>query len=212
MKRKTIVILGVIALLIVLVLGLTAATAYYVDLPNHVSNHETIVLGQSRYVPGSQAALRVVVRDTKDASPLEGAKIKASLKAPSPRGGKQGRLFPAEVTPPAGILIPSAAKGTKTLVNKVPGGNDNFRSEVYARQGRWAPAFKLGPRKSALGNLPEDETTFPTATYLKNMLTQGVQKFVLNSMLIRKASPPGQTRGFKPDGSNLPWVVEGLAK
>jgi predicted ATPase len=25
---------------------------------------------------------------------------------------------------------------------------------------------------------------------------------------MRKASPPGQGRGFKPDGSNLPWVIE----
>jgi len=37
-----------------------------------------------------------------------------------------------------------------------------------------------------------------------------VQPFVLNSLLIRKASPPGQGRGFKPDGSNLPWVIEDL--
>jgi predicted ATPase len=35
---------------------------------------------------------------------------------------------------------------------------------------------------------------------------------MLNSLLIRKASPPGQLRGFKPDGSNLPWVIAGLAK
>jgi predicted ATPase len=44
------------------------------------------------------------------------------------------------------------------------------------------------------------------------MLTQGVQSLVLNSLLIRRASPPGQVRGFKPDGSNLPWVVVGLSK
>jgi predicted ATPase len=31
-------------------------------------------------------------------------------------------------------------------------------------------------------------------------------------MLIRKASPPGQVRGFKPDGSNLPWVIDSLQK
>ncbi len=42
------------------------------------------------------------------------------------------------------------------------------------------------------------------------MLLNGVQQFILNSLLIRKASPPGQVRGFKPDGSNLPWVIQGL--
>ena len=33
-----------------------------------------------------------------------------------------------------------------------------------------------------------------------------------NSLLIRKASPPGQGQGFKADGSNLPWVVAALEK
>jgi predicted ATPase len=38
----------------------------------------------------------------------------------------------------------------------------------------------------------------------------GVQQLVLNSHLIRRPSPPGQGLGLKPDGSNLPWVVEDL--
>nr|MDQ2694998.1 ATP-binding protein [Pseudomonadota bacterium] len=46
----------------------------------------------------------------------------------------------------------------------------------------------------------------------KQLLAEGVQQFVLNSLLIRKASPPGQGRRFRPDGSNLPWVVETLRK
>ena len=33
---------------------------------------------------------------------------------------------------------------------------------------------------------------------------------MLNSLAIRKASPPNQRRGFKTDGSNLPWVVQQL--
>jgi len=39
-----------------------------------------------------------------------------------------------------------------------------------------------------------------------------VQRFVLNSLALRKASPPGQGRGFRPDGSNLPWVIDALRK
>jgi len=34
----------------------------------------------------------------------------------------------------------------------------------------------------------------------------------LNSLLIRKPSPPGQSLHFKTDGSNLPWVIENLKK
>lgn len=126
---------------------------------------------------------------------------------------RQTTLFPVSHLPPKTIITAKGGRGTQTVVNKVAGGNDNFYSEVYQEKGKgWAPAFKLGPRKSALGNLPEDESKFPVATWLKRLLTDGVQQFVLNSMLIRKASPPGQLRGFKPDGSNLPWVIDALEK
>jgi len=126
---------------------------------------------------------------------------------------RQPSLFPMSHVPPATIMTAKGVHGTQTVINKVAGGNDNFYSEVYQEKGKgWAPAFKLGPRKSALGNLPEDESKFPVATWLKRLLTEGVQQFVLNSLLIRKASPPGQVRGFKPDGSNLPWVLDALQK
>jgi len=138
---------------------------------------------------------------------------KALLKESQSVAPLQRTLFPIEITPPATILTPPRTHGARTVISKVPGGNDNFYSEVYKESGKgWAPAFKLGPRKSALGNLPEDESKFPVTTWLKGLLAEGVQQFVLNSMLIRKASPPGQMRGFKPDGSNLPWVIDNLQK
>lgn len=125
----------------------------------------------------------------------------------------QINLFPRSQIPPESIVSVKRNRGMQPVINKVSGGNDNFYSEVYPEKGKgWAPSFKLGPRKSALGNLPEDESKFPVATWLKRLLTDGVQQFVLNSMLIRKASPPGQIRGFKPDGSNLPWVIDTLEK
>jgi hypothetical protein len=128
----------------------------------------------------------------------------------SSNGNEQRMLFPTEANAPATILTRKGAKGTRTVVNKVPGGNDNFYAEVQPMGQGWAPSFKLGTRKSALGNLPADENNFPVATWLKTLLVEGVQPFVLNSQLIRKASPPLQTRRFKPDGSNLPWVIQRL--
>ncbi len=124
----------------------------------------------------------------------------------------QGDLFPNwEGNPPATIISGRANKMSRTIVTKNPMGKDNFYSEVHPESGKgWAPSFKLGSRKSALGNLPEDESKFPVSTWLKKFLIQGVQQFILNSLLIRKPSPPGQVRGFKPDGSNLPWIVESL--
>jgi predicted ATPase len=63
-----------------------------------------------------------------------------------------------------------------------------------------------------LGNLPEDESNFPVSTWFKQFLSEGIERFILNSLTIRKASAPGQGTGFKPDGSNLPWVVAELEK
>lgn len=140
---------------------------------------------------------------------------KVLLKKPDPESESTQELlaFPEFRQAPESIISPNRSKFTKTIINKVPGGNDNFYSEVYRDKGKgWAPAFKLGPRKSALGNLPEDESKFPVSTWLKHLLTDGVQQIVLNSMLIRKACPPGQTRRFKPDGSNLPWVIDSLQR
>jgi predicted ATPase len=124
---------------------------------------------------------------------------------------KQKDLFPGISSPPETIIYPDRKPGTRTILKKVPGGNDNFYSEVYPSKAKgWAPAFKLGPRRSALANLPEDETKFPVSTWLKNFLTQGVQAIVLDSLIMRESSPPGQTKKFKPDGSNLPWVIAEL--
>ncbi len=141
---------------------------------------------------------------------------KALLKISSNSNAKnalQRRLFPDEIRSPGSILSRKMKRGTRTVINKVIDGNDNFYSEVYGPAGKgWAPAFKLGPRKSTLGNLPEDESKFPVTTWLKRLLIEGVQQFILNSLLIRKASPPGQIRNFKSDGSNLPWVIETLQR
>ena len=124
---------------------------------------------------------------------------------------RQLSIFPAPMEPPETIITPARLKGTTVIVNKVPDGNDNFYSEVYREKGKgWAPSFKLGPQKSALANLPADEANFPVTSWLKNLLTDNVTKLMLNSQLIRRASPPGQGRNFKADGSNLPWVIDQL--
>lgn len=120
----------------------------------------------------------------------------------------QGRLrFPEEPSEPDTIMSVKSRHGAKTVVNKVAGGNDNFYDETGRK---WDHSFKLGPRKSALGNLPEDESKFPVSTWLKRVLGEGVQDLALQSSAMRKASPPNQPRRFLPDGSNLPWVVDQL--
>jgi len=114
-------------------------------------------------------------------------------------------LFPDLSPSPDTILKRTSSPGVKTIVNKVWGGNDNFYDETGKG---WDHAFKLGPRKSALANLPEDETRFPIATWVKRIFGEGIETIVLNSAAMRKPSPPGQRREFRPDGSNLPWVID----
>lgn len=128
------------------------------------------------------------------------------------RRPRQTDLFPATGAAPTTLEAPRHRK-TRHVIKKTPGGNDNFYSEVYGEAGKgWVPTFRLGPRKSALANLPDDETKFPVATWLRQLLADGVQSVVLNSLLIRRASPPGHGRGFKTDGSNLPWVIAELER
>ncbi|MBI4082272.1 MAG: ATP-binding protein [Candidatus Lambdaproteobacteria bacterium] len=135
---------------------------------------------------------------------------KVVLKTGEPFLQEQRELFPEPPTPPATLLTKRVSSPGRTIISKVPGGNDNFNSELHARPGKgWVQSFRVGPKTSALGYLPEDKR-FPVSTWFKNLLTAGVQRLVLNSALIKQASPPGQGRGFKPDGSNLPWVVHGL--
>lgn len=130
-----------------------------------------------------------------------------------PKEPKQRNLFPEPEPSPDSILHPkNVGSGKKRTVRKVYGGNDNFYSEIVTgkSKGGWAPSIRLGSRKSALANMPEDETRFPATTWLREMLINGCQKLMLNSMALRQISRPGQGRLFKPDGSNLPWVIESL--
>jgi predicted ATPase len=138
---------------------------------------------------------------------------KALLKKYKPEPREDQLEFPVEPMAPRGIMAGKSKNGHRTVLSKGRKGNDNFYSEVLEESGKgWYPSIRLGPHKSALANLHEDESRFPVSAWLKQMLSAGVQNFVLNSLLIRKPSPPGPVRGFKPDGSNLPWVVAELVK
>ena len=117
--------------------------------------------------------------------------------------------FPDPQDAPATIRTKRSQRSAKVVIHKDRDGKDHFSSE-FAPNSRRIPTLKLGPRKSALGNLPSDEETYPVTIWLKDLLTDGVREIVLNSMFMRKASPPLKIRGFMPDGSNLPWVIESL--
>jgi hypothetical protein len=102
----------------------------------------------------------------------------------------------------------------KLIVSKTAGGSDTFKEErTFEKKKRWVHSFKLGAKRSALGNLPEDETKFPITTWFKSFLGGNVQHLLLEQ---REAAPHSAPRVMKgctlPDGSNLPWVVADLEK
>lgn len=127
-----------------------------------------------------------------------------------PEADPQRKLFPESRNAPSSILESRHTKtpsNWKKVVNKIgESGNDYF----FAETSGWQNPFRLGPAKSALANLPEDETRFPVATWVKRILMEGIERVVLNAEGMRGPSPPGVPRRFRPDGSNLPWVVEEL--
>lgn len=135
---------------------------------------------------------------------------RAFLKTAQPHPGSRIE-FPGAISPPASILTVGRPRSSRRLIEKNPSGEDMLFAEL-SREEDLILRFRLGPRKSALGNLPEDESKFPVATWLKAMLTRGIHQVILNSLLMRKASPPVKARTFEPDGSNLPWLVAELER
>ena len=132
---------------------------------------------------------------------------KVILKRASRKHPIQRKLFPAVPESPNTLALPSS-NTTKYVISKVPGGNDNFYSEIYHRSGRgWTPSFRLGPKRSALRNMLEDEKQFPVTTWFRGYLQTGVQRLTLNSYRISKPSPPFNLKTLALDGSNLPWMI-----
>ena len=130
--------------------------------------------------------------------------------APNGDEAEAPTLFPMRKEPRSAIVrAPNkkAPEGWRKVVSKNPdSGNDYFQAETT----NWNNPFRLGPGKSALANLPEDEERFPVAVWVKRVLMEGVARVELDAQAMRKASPPGAGRQFIPDGSNLPWVVHDL--
>lgn len=126
---------------------------------------------------------------------------------PKPR---EQSLFPMPPAPRESIVrVPrkQTPQGWRKVVSKIAeSGNDYFQAETSG----WNNPFRLGPTKSALANLPEDEERFPIATWVKRFLMEGLVRIELDAEAMRRPSPPGLNVQFIPDGSNLPWVVENL--
>lgn len=126
------------------------------------------------------------------------------------RHARPPALFPDPPPAPGTILLGGRRRGSRTVLSKSREGRDNFNIEVSEKSGRgWAVSISFGPLRSTLENLPESPETFPAATYAKKTLEWRVKPLFLDSIKMRRASPPGfRKSGFAPDGSNLPWAIK----
>ena len=78
-------------LLIILAIVVGFGALWWVDdLPRRVDEQQTIVIGQTRLVPDSDASVRVVVQDFSAGKPVAGAQVRVSLK---PDKGRAVPLF-----------------------------------------------------------------------------------------------------------------------
>ncbi len=85
---------------------------------------------------------------------------------------------------------------------------DRFTSETK----RWVTPFKLGSLRSTLAGLPEDEGNFPSALFAKRLLAERIFVVSLNAHAMRRPAPAGLAAALAPDGSNLPWMIERVAR
>lgn len=130
----------------------------------------------------------------------------------APRPSVQKTLFPDPMIPPPTILVGGGKRGNRTVLSKSARGTDAFSVETESKAGKgWVTTIAFGPLRSTLGNLPESPEKFPVATFVKRKLDSGIKPVFLDSLAMRRASPPEYgSNGFAVDGSNLPRVVKRL--
>jgi predicted ATPase len=132
------------------------------------------------------------------------------LKPSSNPESVQRTLFPMQAVAPETIVLAEGKRSPrdwkKVVTKRTESGIDYFLSETTG----WNNPFRLGPQRAALANLPEDEDRFPVAVWVKRFLMEGVDFLLLNSEAMRRPSPPGSPKEFRPDGSNLPQAIEQL--
>lgn len=123
----------------------------------------------------------------------------------------QRTLFPEPLSPPSTILAGGRHRGCRTVLNKSTEGTDGFNFETAADTGKgWLSRIAFGPRRSALGNLPESPD-LPMASYVKSLLGNDTQFLFLDSKKMRDPSPPHFSRDLlSSDGRNLHRLVSSL--
>jgi predicted ATPase len=146
--------------------------------------------------------------------------IEAELPEPSrvPMGDNVSRSISYEVEMQTDPTSDSVIIANETV--SIGTGSPEMRVDVVRRRpksvlfkderGDGEYSFDLPRNLSSLANLPSDESKFPGAIWLKNLLREGVQFVILDNELLRGASPPYQGKPKVFDGFTLPRFVARL--
>jgi hypothetical protein len=112
-------------LIILVAVGGFVGMRWFDTLPQRIDDQQTVVVGQTRFAPDSDASVRVVVQDFGRGEPIAGAQVKVSLKPadPSAGSGQWGRavtLYEGETDEtgslPVSFHVPADAPADATLV------------------------------------------------------------------------------------------------
>jgi len=105
------------SLIILAVVAGFVALRWVNTLPERVDDQQTVVLGQTRFAPDSDASVRVVVQDLGAGQPIAGAHVKVSLK---PASGRAIPLFEGQTDEtgslPVRFHVPADAPAEAHLV------------------------------------------------------------------------------------------------
>ncbi len=109
---------SILGLVLILLAAIGYFTYYFWTLSERISQHETLVLGQSTFVPGSLASIRVLTRAASAGSPLADAQISLSWQASQHDDPVTAFSGMTDANGTANILfeVPDAAAADQTLI------------------------------------------------------------------------------------------------
>ncbi len=136
---------------------------------------------------------------------------RGALRPDPPCQTRQLPFFPAPDPPPES-LTRRRSRGMRTVFSKSETGRSRFNDETVRESGsvNWNLGLNLSADRSAMSILPDHDDKYPASTQAMVFLRDKIVALALNSERMRQASRPGAGSELRPDGSNIPWVVDAL--
>ncbi len=136
---------------------------------------------------------------------------RGALRPDQPCQARQLTFFPAPDPPPESLMR-RRPRGIRTVFSKSETGRSRFNDETVRESGsvNWNLGLNLSADRSAMSILPDHDDKYPASTQAMVFLRDKIVALALNSERMRQASRPGGGSELRPDGSNIPWVVDAL--